>query len=114
MGRFWDVLTIVAITVWLLPLVVVGLIPVELAVMGLLGLVAILAIGRKSGGPLGHLVRLTLRVALPVASLFAFLTIQTGGSASEMLAALGPIMVIVTVAFGFYIMFSGLSGGRRG
>ncbi len=112
MGRLWDGVTILSILVWLLLLAARGLIGVDLLAISFALLVIFLAAGRARGRGLSHVVRLCLRVALPVVSLLTFaIVIGEGdlGAAGEVIA---NTAVLVLVALGLYVMVLGALSHR--
>lgn len=108
-GWFRDLLSVLTMTVLVLSLAAQGLIPVGLAAGALLGLVALWAIGRGTGGGIGHMVRKTLGIALPLTSLAVLLVVHSQGDPTAMKSLLASIGALVLALFGVYVMFRGFT-----
>jgi hypothetical protein len=76
-GYFADFVFLVSVVAGVMKLVLQGYIPASTGSMILLGLVAFRASARIFGGGISHFVRLTCRVAIPVASVLTIFIGQT-------------------------------------
>jgi len=108
-GCFFDLLLILSLTVWIIGAVMVGRISGEHAALALLGLVALIAVSRGLGS---SLIRLTFRIAVPVASVAALVLWSGSGDPRSTTAILGTLGALVLVLFGLYVMVRGLFSRR--
>lgn len=110
-GWLFDGLVLLSVLLWLLRLALGGTLTIEEVGLLLIALAILVAIARAAN--MG-LVRVILRIAVPLVSLWLFVTANTDGSQEQVTAALGAILALLMVVFGLYIMIAGvLSGGRR-
>jgi hypothetical protein len=98
---------------WVIVLLVQGYIPSSLAVLALLLIPVILALGRGFGGSVGRTVRFLFRIGLPIASLATSVFILSGGSFKEIGILMGYILVLFLMVIGFYVMFYGVFSRHR-
>lgn len=103
MAFLLDALLIMGILTFLLGLTLSGSISPEMAGVALLALVVVMAFARARGLTVAGTV---LRIALPIASLFA-LARYSGGSVGQLLSAMLPLVVALV---GFYVMVRGVFG----
>jgi len=101
----WGFLWILSLTVWLLPLAERGLISPSHAAIALVGLVLFVALMGVGGG-IGHIIRLTFRVGIPVASPFTFAIVHGYDleGIAGILLQLAPVLVAL---IGIYLMVAG-------
>jgi hypothetical protein len=100
-GWFFDALVILTITLLILGPTTRGLLDASTAGLTIVGLVVLLAVGRRIGS---GLVRLAFRVALPIASAALFV-LMNGQQA--LFSLIAPLAVLLFVLFGIYVMFRG-------
>ena len=99
MSWFWDLLLISTVSVWALNWGFrTGAPPVSIMYL-LVGLVAFVAFARVNGS-YSRLIRATFRIAMPLAALAAF-------GLSYGWKRLSGLVVIITMLFAFYLIFSG-------
>lgn len=110
LGFVFDTLAMLSAVLWIVALTSRGVIGVETAALLLLGFAACVALARAAGM---SVVGLTLRIAMPVASLATFVAWNGNGSAEDMIAVLGSVLALLMVAFGLYLSLRGALGGRR-
>jgi hypothetical protein len=111
-GRLWDVLTILSILVWLLPLAARGLIGADLLAIAFALLVILLAVGRARGGGLSHVVRFCLRVGLPIVSLLTFAIVIGEGDLEAAGQVIAGTAVLIVAGLGLYIIVWGTLSRR--
>lgn len=109
-GWLFDALVLLSMLLWLLRLGLNGTLSPEIIALLLVAAVVLVAIARAAG--MG-LVRLTLRVGVPLVSLWLFITANTDGSREEITAALAAIVALLMAVFGIYIMIAGVLQSRR-
>ena len=99
----WDYLAIITIMVSVLKLTLEGYISAEWSAIYLVVLVFFVA-AIKTRGSVGRLIRMILRICLPLASLACLVGIL---EMKERGAGFGVLAILVALS-GFYIMFYGL------
>lgn len=101
LGFVFDALVILTMILLVFGPATRSLVDPNTAALALVGLVALMGLGRRVRG---HLPRLVLRVVLPLASLAYFVMMNGQGAAASLLVELA---VVFLVLFGIYIMFRG-------
>jgi len=106
----FDLLLVLSIVVWLLPLVERGAITSQQAALAMAGLVVLVAVARALG--IG-VARLVLRLALPIASLAVFIAWYGEGAPRLIGQLLEPILMLLIVLAGLYVIVRGAFGRNR-
>lgn len=106
MGAVFDIVAIMAVLTWLLNLAASGRISVEVAALGMVGLVACIAVGRAKGIKAA---RVIVRIALPLVSLWALIEHYGGGAPTGMASIFASVATLAVVLLGIYIMFRGVA-----
>ena len=109
-GYFFDFLFIVTLAIWIVGLSVAGRLSQGGAAFALFALV--LLVGAARAAKIG-IVRLVFRIAVPVASVAAFVVWYGEGDPRAMGALLGAIGTLVVVLFGLYLMIRGVFSARH-
>jgi hypothetical protein len=115
MGFLFDLVVVVSALALLLSLWARGVIAGTFIAFALVAIVVLLAVGRGARGTIGHIVRLGLRVGLPIVAFLTVAVTITGGDLSAILGVLGGSVVLLIALAGLYIMIIGpfLSRPRR-
>lgn len=113
LGPLWDLVTVAAIMIWVIPLVAQGVIPAWLAVMAIAVLVGAVAAGRRWGRPARDRVRWLLKVGLPVASIAVFIAVYGDGGLEQMGGVLEALAVLFFVLAGLWVMVGAPFRRRR-
>lgn len=103
-GLFFDIFTILTITIWLLGFTLSGYLSSEQTALFLFGFVVLLAVSRALKVGLG---RLIFRVGLPIASLLAFAVTYGQGQMDQVMRILAFVFTILLMLLGFYAMIVG-------
>lgn len=109
MGVVFDVLLLLTLVLWVIRAGSAGSISAEHALLALVGLAVLVAIGRAMR--MG-IVRLVLRVGLPIATLAAYVVWESQGDPGAMIGILGGISLLLIVLLGIYLMVKGVLGRR--
>jgi hypothetical protein len=103
---FWDSLLILTVLVWILRLVAEGYLSEKAGAIFLVLLVFFISFIRVRGS-IGRLIRLTFRVALPIASLASLSAVYGSGSVEGAITIFFMIAPLLIALIGFYVMFGG-------
>lgn len=107
-GWFWDLLFIIAVTTFILGLIVQGLVSVQFGTLVIIILLVLRALGRGLGGGIGRVVRKTFTIALPIVAVVMFAITYSGGEMKGMVAILTALGALFIALLGLYIMIRGL------
>jgi hypothetical protein len=99
MNMLIDFFLIVAVFVWLAELHAEGAVSVEHAAVSIVFLTLLLAVSRRS-----KWLRHFLEIAFVVALLLVFLILQRDGDLRAVGALLGPLLAVLIVLFGLYLI----------
>jgi hypothetical protein len=101
---FLDFLVLLSIVAWVVALTAAGSISTQHAGLVVAALAVALAVARATGS---GLIRLTLRIGVPVASLAALVAWYGGGDLRRTADLLGAVMGLTIAAFGMYFLVRG-------
>lgn len=104
-----DFFLIVVMLVWLAELYLDGAISIEHAAMSVVGLTMLLALSRVS-----RWLRHFLEIAFALSVLLVFLIWHQGGDLASIGAILPPLLGVLLVLFGLYLIIVKVFGGPSG